>query len=488
VILLMFSASPLIGSSAPRTKAGVLLAPLLAGISVLGASHALGAPAATAPNIVFVLADDLGYGDLGCYGQTRIQTPHLDRLAAQGMRFTQFYAGAPVCAPSRSVLMTGQHTGHTTVRGNAKVNLRPEDVTIAQILKNAGYATGCMGKWGLGSENSEGAPTRKGFDSFYGYIDQTMAHNYYPTYLVRNEAHVPLRNIVPNPGPYGQGVATVKLDYSADLVADEAVGFVREHRRERFFLYLAATLPHANDEAKPDGMEVPDYGPYAKENWPTPSKGYAAMVTRLDAEVGRLMAELKALGLEENTVLIFTSDNGPHREGGNDPKFFRSAGSFRGIKRDLYEGGIRVPLLVRWPGHTAPGSVSAHVGYFGDFMATFAEFAGVAAPPKVDSISFVPTLAGKAAQQKQHEYLYWEFYEGASSQAVRMGNWKGIRSPMGKGEIQLYDLGSDPGEQHDLAAKHAEVVALITAKMSEAHVDSPLWKPGASGNRGAERD
>lgn len=431
---------------------------------------------ASPPNIVFILADDLGYGDLGCYGQKRIQTPNLDRLATQGTRFTQFYAGAPVCAPSRNVLMTGQHTGHTTVRGNAKVDLRADEVTVADVLKRAGYATGLIGKWGLGKEGSSGAPRKKGFDYFYGYVDQSMAHNYYPTFLLRNEEHVPLRNVVPDAGPYGQGVATVKLDYSADLMADEAVKFVRDHRRGPFFLYFATTLPHANDEAKPDGMEVPDYGPYAHENWATPLKGYAAMVTRLDAQIGRLMAELKTLGLEDNTLVIFTSDNGPHKEGGNDPAFFNSSGPLRGIKRDLYEGGIREPLIVRWPGHARAGATSDHVGYFGDFMATFAELAHVKTPSKIDSMSFLPVIEGNATAQKQHEYLYWEFYEGASAQAVRMGRWKAVRSPMETGEVEVYDLETDLGEKRDVAAKHPEIVARAAEAMKRAHVPSSLWK------------
>jgi arylsulfatase A-like enzyme len=436
------------------------------------------------PNIIFILADDLGYGDLGCYGQKQIQTPHLDRLATQGMRFTQFYAGAPVCAPSRSVLMTGQHTGHTMIRGNAKIDLRPEDVTLAEVLKSAGYKTGLVGKWGLGAEGSKGSPRAKGFDYFFGYVDQTMAHNYYPTYLVRNEERVPLRNVVPNPGRYGQGVATVKADYSADLIADEAVRFVQENRVGPFFLVVAATLPHANGEAGAEGMEVPDLGAYAKENWPAPSKGFAAMVTRLDAQVGRLMAELKTLGLEENTIVLFTSDNGPHREGGNDPEFFRSAGPLRGVKRDVYEGGIRVPLIVRWPKLTSPGATSDHIGYFGDFMATFAELAGARLPLHTDSISLVPTLVGRPSSQREHEYLYWEFYEGASAQAVRKGPWKAVRSPMLTGEIELYDLKNDLEEKNNVAEKFPEIVRSIRADMEKAHVASPLWKPGATANPG----
>lgn len=448
----------------------------LAICAIVPATASAAAETQARPNIIFILADDLGYGDLGCYGQQRIQTPHLDRLATQGMRFTQFYSGSPVCAPSRNVLMTGQHTGHTTIRGNAKINLRSDEVTIASVLKAAGYATGLIGKWGLGQTGSSGYPLKQGFDYFFGYVNQTMAHNYYPTYLVRNEERVPLRNVVPNPGPDDQGVASVKVDYSADLFADDAVRFIREHQRKPFFLYFATTLPHANNEAKEEGMEVPDYGRYEKENWPEPSKGYAAMVTRLDAQVGRLLEELKQLGLEENTLVIFSSDNGPHREGGNDPDFFNSSGPLRGIKRDLYEGGIRVPLIVRWPDRTPRGATSDHVGYFGDFMATFVEICGVTPPAQTDGVSLLPTISGSAKTQKQHEFLYWEFYEGASAQAVRMGKWKAVRSPMHTGQMELYDLSNDLSEKRDLADEHPEMVQQAAAVMQRAHVPSADWK------------
>lgn len=458
----------------------LLLPKLLTGVAAVSCLAPLGraqTPHASAPpNIVLILADDLGYGDLGCYGQQRIATPNLDRLAAQGMRFTQFYAGAPVCAPSRNVLLTGQHTGHALIRGNAKVSLRPQDVTIAEVLRRAGYATGAIGKWGVGEEGSTGTPTKKGFDYFYGYVDQTQAHNYYPTFLVRDDTRVPLPNVVPNEGRYGQGVATKKVVYSDDLFEPEALGFVERNQGRPFFLYLASTLPHANDEAKDEGMEIPSLGRYADRDWPPPEKGKAAMITRLDDDVGRLLDQLAALGLADRTIVIFTSDNGPHAEGGVDPAFFDSSGPLRGIKRDVYEGGIRVPLIVRWPGHVAAGAVSDHVGYFGDFMDTLAAVAGVAPPAGLDSVSFLPTLLGRPADQAQHPYLYWEFYEGRSSQAVRLRDWKGVRSPMLTGEIELYDLRTDLGERHDVAAAHPDIVERIRQIMQEAHVPSPLWR------------
>ena len=433
------------------------------------------------PNIVWIMADDIGYGDLGCYGQRRIATPNIDRLATEGTRFTQFYAGCAVCAPSRNVLMTGQHTGHVQIRGNAKVNLRPEDITVAQTLKQANYATGLIGKWGLGSEGSDGVPTKKGFDYFFGYIDQTHAHNYYPTFLVRNEQRVPLRNVVPNPGPYGQGVATTKLDYSADLIGADALKFIEDHQGGPFYLYFSPTLPHANDEARTNGLEIPDLGRYAKENWPDTEKGYAAMVTLFDKQVGDIVTKLKELGLAENTIIFVTSDNGPHAEGGHDPKFFNSSGPLRGIKRDLYEGGIREPMIIRWPGHVAAGAVSNQVGWFADFLPTAAEIAGVRAPENIDGISLLPALLGQAGAQKPRDHLYWEFYEGGSSQAVRLGDWKAVRSPMLTGKIQLFDLGTDVAEAHDVATDHPDLVAKVTALMAKDHVPSALWKvPGAN--------
>lgn len=444
-------------------------------LALLAFPQQINAAPVARPNVVLMLADDLGYGDLGCYGQRRIPTPNIDRLATEGMRFTQFYAGTAVCAPSRSVLMTGLHTGHTPIRGNAKVDLKAEDLTVAEVLKTAGYTTGMIGKWGLGQVGTSGSPVRQGFDHFFGYADQTHAHNYYPTFLVRNEERVPLRNVVPDEGPYGQGIATKRVDYSDDLLMSEALGFIEQHARDPFFLYLPFTLPHGNSESEDNAFEVPDLGAFAKKDWPHPAKGYAAMVARLDEDVGRIMAKLHELGLDENTLVIFASDNGPERVGGLDPAFFGSSGGLRGIKRDLYEGGIRVPMIARWPKRIAAGAESQHVGYFGDFMATLAELAGVPAPSHRDSISFLPALLNRPEEQKQHAFLYWEFYEGQTSQALRMGRWKAVRLPMLTGPIQLFDLENDPAEQHDVAAQHPDVVKKIEGILTEQHVPSPFW-------------
>lgn len=443
----------------------------LGGCVVLG-----GRRSARKPNIVFLFADDLGYGDLGCYGQKRIKTPNLDRMAAEGMRFTQHYAGSTVCAPSRCVLMTGLHTGHAIVRGNALVPLRPEDVTVAERLKAAGYATGLCGKWGLGEAGSTGIPNRKGFDYFYGYLSQVHAHNYYPDFLWRNEDKVALRNIVDHPVKNGvaslSGVSSNKLDYSHDLIAEEGLNFIRQNYQRPFFLYLSMTIPHANNEAGKAGMEVPDYGIYKGTDWPEPQKGHAAMITRMDGDIGRVFALLKELGIDESTLVIFTSDNGPHREGGNDPDFNHSSGPLRGIKRDLYEGGIRVPMIVRWPGRIAAGNESDHVSAFWDFMPTACEAAGVKAPEDIDGISYLPALVG--GRQKQHKFLYWEFHERGSKQGVRMGPWKLVRF-VNAGKVELYNLDEDLGETTDVADKHPEIVQTIMDYLKTARTSSEHW-------------
>ncbi len=429
------------------------------------------------PNIIFLFADDLGYGDLGCYGQKLIQTPNIDRLAREGMRFTDFYAGSTVCAPSRCVLMTGLHTGHAFIRGNGKDNLRPEDVTVAEVLKPAGYATALTGKWGLGHEGSTGVPTKQGFDYFYGYLDQHHAHNFYPTFLVRNEERVLLKNVVPNEGQYGQGAATKKVEYSHDLITDEALSFVDRNAEKPFFLYLAWTIPHANNEAGNKGMEVPDYGIYADKDWPEPQKGHAAMMTRMDSDVGRLLELLKKHGIDDNTVIMFTSDNGPHREGGNNPDFPNSNGPLRGIKRDLTEGGIRVPMIARWPGKIKAGSTSDFVGAFWDVMPTLAELGGATKhlPESIDGISFAPTLLGKTDEQRQHEFLYWAFYERGGARAARMGAWKAVQQPYNSA-VRLYNLDDDLGESSNIAEAHPDIVAKLTKQMDDSYTPSDRWK------------
>ena len=437
---------------------------------------------AVKPNIIYIMTDDLGYGDLGCYGQQRIKTPHIDRMAEEGMRFTQFYAGSTVCAPSRCVLMTGVHTGHALVRGNREIQpmgqwpLPDETVTVAEVLQSKGYKTGLIGKWGLGGPDSSGHPNRQGFDYFFGYLCQRHAHNYYPEFLFRNQERVVLSgNRVENDRKDGAGYASDRATYSHDLCAEEALDFVRNNHKEPFFLYLSLTIPHANNEGGKRGMEISDYGQYAHTDWPEPQKGHAAMISRMDADVGRLMALLKELGIDENTIVFFTSDNGPHREGGNDPLFNDSNGPLRGIKRDLYEGGIRVPMIARWPGQIRPNSVSEHIGYFGDFMTTAAELVGAKTPKGLDSISFVDTLMGRVDAQKQHRYLYWEFYGGGNHfQAIRQGNWKGVQHR--NGSFELFRLDQDLGEENNLAANHLSRVAELKLLMEQAHQDNEMWR------------
>ncbi len=416
--------------------------------------------AARPPNIIFVLADDLGYADLGSYGQKKILTPNLDRMAEEGMRFTDVYSGCTVCAPSRSCLMTGQHTGHTRVRGNSSVRgervpLREEDRTVAELLRDAGYATGIFGKWGLGEPGTSGIPNRKGFDEWFGYLNQHNAHNYYPPFLWSNEEKVIL----------DANAGGARGTYSHDLFTERGLRFIENHRDEPFFLYMAYTIPHAM-------LEPPDNEPYGDRDWPEPLKNYAAMVTRLDRDMGRIFDKLKELGIDENTVVFFTSDNGPHREGGNNPDFFGSSGPLRGIKRDLYEGGIRVPMIVRWPGRVPAGTVSDAVWAFWDFLPTAAELAGVPVPGGIDGISVVPALEGRDLPPR--EYLYWEFFEGGFHQAVRMGRWKGVRHGA-NGPVELYDLSEDIGETRNIAAEHPDVVRRIEEIMRTARTESEDW-------------
>ena len=446
------------------------------------------APAVEKPNLIFILADDLGYGELGCYGQKVIQTPRLDRMAKEGLRFTHFYAGATVCAPSRSVLMTGQHHGQTRVRGNAgRQNpvaqaLRPDDVTVAKMLKGVGYATALIGKWGLGDvgEAESGLPRKQGFDFFYGYLSQHHAHNHFPDYLWRNEERVMLPNVVTRVGEDGAGYATAGKVYADDLFAEESINYVRANKDKPFFLFWSMVVPHANNEragALKDGAEVPDYGPYADKDWPNPDKGQAAMITRMDGYVGRMLDEVKALGLADRTLVIFTSDNGPHNESRHDLTRFNPSGPYTGIKRSLTDGGIRVPCLAWWPGHVKPRGETRHVAYFGDWMATAAQLAGSAIPAGRDSVSFVPTLFGEKGQMP-HEFLYWEFHEGGFRQAaLYQGRWKGIRKGQPDSPVALYDQVSDVAETNDVAAQNPEIAKKMGDYLSAARSESVDWQP-----------
>jgi arylsulfatase A-like enzyme len=418
------------------------------------------------PNIILILSDDFGYGDLGSYGQKFIKTPNLDLLAQSGIRFTQFYAAAPVCAPSRASLMTGKHQGHALIRGNTddnnqRVPLRPEDVTIAEVLKTAGYRTAVIGKWGLGEPETTGIPNKEGFDYFFGYLNQNHAHNYYTDYLWRNRAKVKIP-----PGAY-----------SHDLFTRDALDFIERERANPFFLYLAYTIPHANNELgrrTGNGMEVPSDAPYTKENWTPQQKNYAAMITRMDTDIGKILALLKELKIDDNTIVIFTGDNGPQGtdEGGYDQTLFNSNGNLRGIKRELYEGGIREPLIISWKGKIKAGQTSDFVWASWDFMPTFAAIAGAKSQIGIDGISALPVLLGQ--KQPARKFLYWEFHEGGYAQAVRMGNWKAVRHGV-SGKIELYNLQTDVGEKIDLAAKNPGIVRQITEIMKREHMKSEHW-------------
>lgn len=476
-----------------RSLLAVLVALLASALSCAGPSG--DAPSEDLlPNVVWIMADDLGYGDLGSYGQERIRTPHLDRMAQEGMRFTDAYAGFTVCAPSRSVLMTGQHTGHTRVRRNGSPGLWHEDVTVAELLKAEGYATALVGKWGLGMEDSPGAPWKQGFDHFYGYLSQGHAHNFYPEFLMRNAERVPLRNVVVPSQRYGSmsGVATERIDYSHDLMMDEALSWLESNASSPFFLYLALTIPHANNEAGDSdgggdpgianveadlgdhreriGMEVPDAGEYQHEDWPGPQKGTAAMISLLDEGVGQVFATLQRLGVDERTVVFFSSDNGPHAEGGNDPFFFGSNGPLQGYKRSLHDGGIRVPTIVRWPGRVRAGSVSDFPWYFADFLPTVAEIVGFAVPDGIDGSSILPVLLA-ADVPAEDRFMYWGGTPGRA-EAVRWGRWKALRESPDR-PLELFDLSSDISEEQNVAAEHPEIVDEFLAYLNSAVTELP---------------
>ena len=439
------------------------------------------------PNIIYIMTDDMGYNDLGCYGSTRIKTPNIDRLATEGMRFTHHYAGTSVSAPSRCSLMTGKHTGHSQVRGNLEVDpygqypLQPNTETVATKLKEAGYATALIGKWGLGTENTVGDPLNHGFDYYFGYLCQVMAHNHCPEYLIENGKRVYLGNKVEYTAPdhWTRGRASVPTEkkvYSQQLFTDKALEFIETNKERPFFLYFPVVIPHDNGEAAKDKRysDILSYAPYEEEEWTENEKGYAAMITYLDGEVGRIMDKLKSLGLDENTLVIFTSDNG-----GDSPDGFHAESNrpFRGHKRDLYEGGVRIPFIARWKGHIAEGSISDHVSAFWDFLPTVCELSGATPSTETDGISYLPTLLGQ--EQPKHDYLYFEFHEQGGKQAVIKGDWKCIRLNVkqpGESVTELYNLKEDIGETTDLSKQYPEKVKELTDIMNSARTESPVFK------------
>ena len=435
------------------------------------------------PNIIFIMADDLGYAEVGCYGQKKIKTPSLDKLAAQGMRFTQYYAGNAVCAPSRCVLMTGLHSGHAYIRNNSETKpdgQRPipaDTLTIARILQSLGYATGMIGKWGLGMHDSTGDPQKQGFDHVFGYYCQRHAHNHYPTFLWRNAQKVPLEG--------NAGTATGK-QHAHDLFEKESLDFIRKNKDKSFFLYLPFTIPHVALQVPEDSLaeykgkwdDPPYKGGKGYQPHPHPRAAYAAMVTRMDRTIGRILDLVRELGLDDDTIICFTSDNGPTHGGvgGSDSIFFASAGALRGFKGSLFEGGVRVPMIVRWPGRVPAGRTTDHIAAHQDVLPTLCQVAGAKTPKGLDGISFTPTILAKG-DQKQHEYLYWEFPGYGGQQAVRLGDWKAIRQDMHKGntQLQLYNLAKDIGETTNVAADNPLVIERITRIMREARTPSKVF-------------
>lgn len=450
---------------------------LFAGISCVSQTEQL----PQQPNVIYILADDLGYADLGCYGQQKFQTPNIDAMAKGGMQFMQHYAGCTVSAPSRCALMTGKHTGHTYVRGNKGYTgedgftydtpIPEEEYTLAEMFKQQDYATACIGKWGLGAPNTSGHPNAQGFDYFFGYLGQAHAHNYFPSHLHENETLIELNG-----------------EYSHELSENKALNYIKENKDNPFFLYLTFTLPHAELAMPEEDMQKyvgtfeeteflrPEGGTYRDQSHP--HAAFASMVERLDLSVGRIIATLEELGIAENTLVIFTSDNGAHAEGGADPEFFNSTGIYRGIKRDMYEGGIRVPMIAYMPNTVPAGTTNNDMSAFWDMMPTFAELIGVEVPSSSDGISILPSIKGES-QQAQHEYLYWEFHEQGGKQAVRCGDWKLIKfrvSNPEKSYYELYNIVADPSEVDNVLDANPEIFASLDAIISEAHVPSEIFK------------
>ena len=452
-------------------------------------------PAPNKPNVIFILADDLGYGDLGFLGQKHIKTPNLDLLAARGMLFSNHYAGAPVCAPSRSALLTGLHTGHTPIRGNFEI--QPEGqypmpdtlLTLGKIFQQAGYRTAAFGKWGLGFVGTTGDPSNQGFDHFFGYNCQRYAHRYYPAYLWENQQQVPLLG----------NDWTTKTTFAPDLIHQKSLDFIEANHHQPFFLFLPLVMPHAElavpedeifqyyrtkfgEESSHIAPQGGDYGPEmvipGYQSQPYPRATFAAMVARIDRYVGDIMNKLEALGISENTLLVFTSDNGAHREGGADPEFFDSNGPFRGFKRDLYEGGIHVPLVAHWPGKIKAGSQSKHVAAFWDWLPTLADAIGASSPQGIDGTSFLPTLLDSGNQQ-QPDHLYWEFHESGGRQALRKGDWKLVKYQVqdaAKTTVELFDLANDPEERNNVALDHPARLAELEILMQKAHRPNPVFR------------
>jgi arylsulfatase A len=475
---------------------------LLLAVFVFALSNAVQAAESDPPNIVYILADDLGYAELGCYGQQHIRTPNIDHLAREGIRFTQHYSGNAVCAPSRCCLLTGKHPGHAHVRNNRNPqhlqHLKDQfgwefpgqypipyaEVTIAEMLRPLGYATGAMGKWGLGHFGTTGDPNRQGFDLFYGFNCQVHAHNHFPRFLWRNSR----KEVLP-----GNDRTLNGETYSQDNFIGVAKEFIRANKYRPFFLYLPVAIPHLSIQVPEKTLteyrdKIPEerYEHKGYLEHPHPRAGYAAMVTHLDRGVGEIVHLLEELNLTDRTLVVFSSDNGPtfDRLGGSDSDFFKSAGGFRGLKGSLYEGGIRIPLVAKWPGRIKPGTASDHVSAFWDVMPTIGEVCGATVPADIDGVSFAPTLLGRAEEQKEHEYLYWEFSAYGGQQAVRMGNWKGIRQKMldrrneDPLKIELYDLAQDSSEASDVSDLHPAVVKRVRDIMRTARVPSELFPFG----------
>ena len=423
-----------------------------------------GSMAQEKPNIIYILCDDLGYAEVGYNGQKKIQTPELDALAAKGMRFTDHYCGNAVCAPSRASLITGKHPGHAFIRANSpgypngQTPIPADSETLGKLMKRAGYATACIGKWGLGGFHNSGNPNKQGFDHFFGYTDQRNAHNYYPEYLWNNNEKIILNN-----------ANGAENDYSHDLMTQDALKFIENKKDKPFFLYLAYLIPHVK-------YQVPDLAQYADLDWPKEMKIHAAMTSRMDRDVGAIVRRLEEYEIDDNTLIIFNSDNGAHGKS-NSEKFFNTSGELRGIKRSMFDGGVRSPMFAYWPGKVAAGTVSDHISAFWDMLPTLSELTGEPIKGETDGISMLPTLLGKKDKQKQHKYLYWELYEGGKPNcAIRFGKWKGVVQDTRKGlKVELYDINADQGEGNNQASQYPEVVERIRKMMLEAHVKSPYW-------------